>query len=90
MADVFTRKGEYLGMVAMSPMQHDKLYAEGSIVVTYHTPQLLRNILGQRSGQFKLYKSGEDIVTDDVAAVKECAEMFKRIALSAKGVPDDG
>jgi hypothetical protein len=90
MVDVFTTKGEWIGMVSISPMQHEKLKADGSITVIYHTPQLLRNVVGQHSGQFKLYKSGEHIVTDNIEAVKECAEMFKRVALSAVGVPDDG
>jgi hypothetical protein len=72
---VYDGDGNELGDVPLSENQQRALDAGGKVSVLYHTPQLLRNILGQRSGSFMLYKQGDRAVALTSNSVKEFLEL---------------
>jgi hypothetical protein len=79
MTDIFNAAGDKLGEIALSEKQRAALEAGTEITVLYHTPQLLRGVLGSHNGTFTLHKDGERIVTAAPDAVKRFADMQKAI-----------
>jgi hypothetical protein len=71
MDKIYDSDGTVIGSIALSDKQQTLLEAGEDIVVIYHTPQLLRSLLGERNGSFMLRKDGERVVTTTTAAVKE-------------------
>jgi hypothetical protein len=72
---VYDGDGNELGDVPLSENQQRALDAGGKVSVLYHTPQLLHNTLGQRSGSFMLYKDGDRVKALTSSSVKEFLEL---------------
>lgn len=70
MTGIFDRDGNEIGQVEISHKQQAVLDAGEEIVVIYHTPQLLRHIIGEKSGTFVLRMVGPHVVAQDAAAIK--------------------
>ncbi len=65
MEQIYDRNGDPLAIVPVSERMLDILDTGEEMTIIYHTPQLLRDRLGNRSGNFVLYKVGDQIrVTD--------------------------
>ncbi len=84
---VYDADGHVLGEVPLTPKQLAVLDAGEKISVLYHTPQLLRSALGERSGSFMLKKVGDRIVAPFPEAVKECLELHAAVK-AAREAPD--
>jgi hypothetical protein len=79
MPDVFDGDGNVIGEIPLSVKQLALLESGEEISVIYHTPQLLRYLLGERSGSFSLHRNAERFITREPAAVKHFAELQKAI-----------
>ncbi len=67
MEQIYDRNGEPLAIVPVSERMLDILDTGEEMTIIYHTPQLLRDRLGNRNGNFVLYKVGDQIrVTNPV------------------------
>jgi hypothetical protein len=84
MADIFDPTGEKIAAIPLSERQLQLLDVGTTIVVQYHTPQLLRGILGEQTGSFALHKMSERIIATDPHAVKICAEMLQGVEFTRK------
>jgi hypothetical protein len=83
---VYDSDGNELGEVPLSETQQRALDASGKISVLYHTPQLMQNTLGRRSGSFMLYKKDERVVALTSSAVKEFLDI--QAGIKAAREPD--
>ena len=75
MTTIFDGDGNELAEIQLSEKQTQVLGAGEAIVVIYHTPQLLRHILGEQNGTFTLRKAGELVVAKDVDGLKRYAAL---------------
>jgi hypothetical protein len=82
--DVYDGDGNKLGDVPLSETQQRALDAGSKVSVLYHTPQLMQNMLGRRSGSFMLYKEGERVVALTSSSVKEFLDIQAALK-SARG-----
>jgi hypothetical protein len=73
--------GNEIGGIALSDKQRATIETGAEIVVIYHTPQLLRSLLGERNGSFMLRKDGDRVVTTTTAAVKDFVALQKAITV---------
>lgn len=76
---IYDSDGKEIGSIALSDKQQAAIEAGEEIVVIYHTPQLLRSLLGERSGSFTLRKIHQRIETNEPDVVKHFAELQKAI-----------
>jgi hypothetical protein len=72
---IFDDGGTEIGEIELSYKMSHVLDAGQAIVVIYHTPQLLRHILGEQNGTFTLNKVGDVVVAKDVAGLKRYAAL---------------
>jgi hypothetical protein len=79
MADVFDPDGNALGDVALSDKLADLIERGERAVMIYHTPQLLRYVLGERKGTFTLRKAAGHIMSDEPDAVKDYIALQRAI-----------
>lgn len=77
---IFDSDGRELGGIILSDKQRSTIETGEAIVVIYHTPQLLRGVLGERNGSFTLRKIDDRIETGEPAKVKEFVALQKAIA----------
>jgi hypothetical protein len=77
---IYDAEGHELGAISLTDKQEAALATGESIAVLYHTPQLMRGELGDRSGSFTLRKDGERLVTSTPASAKECVNLQRAIA----------
>jgi hypothetical protein len=75
MTGIFDRDGNEIAQIEISHKQQAVLDTGEEIVVIYHTPQLLRHIIGEKSGTFVLRKMGLLVVAQDVAGIKRYAAL---------------
>lgn len=80
MDTIYDSDGNEIGGIALSEKQRATIETGADIVVIYHTPQMLRSLLGERNGSFMLRKDGERVVTTSSAAVKDFVALQKAIA----------
>lgn len=80
MDKIYDSDGTVIGSIALSDKQRTLLEAGEDITVIYHTPQLLRSLLGERSGSFTLRKVHQRIETDEPDAVKHFVALQQAIA----------
>jgi hypothetical protein len=86
MIDVFDGDDNLIANIPVSDRQLAVLEAGGEIGVTFHTPQLLHYVLGQRNGSFMLQrKPSGRVVARDAERVKELAQMLADIAKAKAG-----
>jgi len=84
MPDVFDKNDKLISEIPLSEKQLALLESGEEIVVIYHTPQLLRYLLGERSGSFSLHmrapaKADKRIISHDADAVTHFAELQKAV-----------
>ena len=80
MSAIFDDNGTELADITLSEKQQTILDAGENIVVLYHTPQLLRAVLGEQNGSFTLTKGSNDsIVTSDPVSLKKYADLQRAI-----------
>lgn len=79
MPDIYDYDGALVAAIPISDNQIASLDAGATVVVSYHTPILLRDALGAQSGKFLLRKVGDMIVADDTAAVSNYAAHLDSI-----------
>jgi hypothetical protein len=72
---IFDDGGAEIAEIELSDKQSRVLGVGEEIVVIYHTPQLLRHILGEQNGTFSLHKVGQLVVAKDVAGLKRYAGL---------------
>jgi hypothetical protein len=77
---IYDSEGNELGRMPLSDKQRATIETGADIVVIYHTPQMLRSLLGERNGSFILRKDGDRVVTTTAAAVKEFVGLQAGIA----------
>lgn len=65
---------------SLSEKSQGVLETGADITMIFHTPQLMRGALGERSGSFTLHKDGDRLITTTPAAVKVYAEIQAGIA----------
>jgi len=80
MPDIHNDDGDNIAEMSLTERQMAALEEGGEIVVIFHTPQLLRGLLGERNGSFTLHKHADRIVTNEPEAVKVYAGLQKAIA----------
>jgi hypothetical protein len=71
MFKIYGEEGEVLGTLYLTEKQQKILDSGEQLVVIYHTPQLLQNVLGTRSGSIILVKQGEQIRTATPGAARD-------------------
>ena len=76
---IFDRDGNEIADIPLSDKQQAVLDHDEEIVVIYHTPQLLRFVLGEQSGTFTLRKRGDHITAGDADGLRAYADLQKRI-----------
>lgn len=79
MPKIFDRDGNEIGDFDISEKQQKILEADEEIVILFHTPQLFRSLLGERTGSFMLRKIGARIVAKDAGSVVKYAEMLRAV-----------
>ena len=77
--------GVQLGTISLSEKTLALLDEGENVTVLYHTPQLLRDQLGQRNGAFALYKEGDHIMTDSPERLSEYLQLQSAIAAAQGG-----
>jgi len=75
MFKIYGEEGGVLGTLYLTEKQQKILDSGEQLVVIYHTPQLLQNMLGNRSGSVVLVKSGEEIRTKTPAATRQFLDL---------------
>jgi len=76
MHDIYDRNGNLIASLPLSDQQAALLDKEGTLTVQYHTPQLLRHLLGDRNGTFDLHKDGGRIVAQASGSVRALAALL--------------
>ena len=76
---IFDRDGNEIADVPISDKQRSVLDRDEEIVVIYHTPQLLRFVLGEHSGSFVLVKRNDRITAIDAGGLRAYADLQRRI-----------
>ena len=71
--------GNEIADIALSEKQRTLLEAGENVVLIYHTPQMLRHLLGEYSGSFILGKQGEDVVTPAPDSLRAYAKLQRAI-----------
>ena len=79
MPAIYDDLGNEVADIPLSEKQQTVLDAGEEIVVFYHTPQLLRAVLGQQDGRFTLGTDGERITTTDPVSLKKYADLQRAI-----------
>lgn len=85
MPDIFNQAGDNVATIPLSEKQLTTMATGADIVVIFHTPQLLRGVLGERNGSFTLRRIHERIETDQPDAVKQYAELQKAVQAARGG-----
>ena len=74
-----------IGEIPISPQQREQLHRGLCITIQYHTPRMLREILGPRNGQFEV-QEGDDhrLIVNDVEQAKAFIILQLDIARAMK------
>lgn len=79
MPKIFDCDGNELADIPLSEKQCALLEAGENVVTIYHTPQMLRHVLGQCNGTFTLTKQQDRIVVNDVPSLRAYADMQRAV-----------
>jgi hypothetical protein len=79
MTIIHDRDGHELADIAVSERQLGVLDLGEEVVVIYHTPQMLRYVLGEHTGSFMLKKVGPLIVAADADGLQRYADLQRAI-----------
>jgi hypothetical protein len=75
MIDVFDGDNNLVANIPISEKQLAALDAGAEVAMIFHTPQLLRYVLGERNGSFSLQRQNGRIVTREAEALKAFAQL---------------
>ena len=84
MTMIFDRDGNELADIPLSERNQRVLDHNEEIVIIYHTPQMLRYVLGEKSGTFMLRKHGAHIVAVDVDGLRAYADLQRAIKVAVE------
>jgi len=76
---IFDGDGNEIAEFEVSEKQTKILELGEEVVLLFHTPQLFRSLLGERTGSFMLKKIGARVVARDVGSVKKFADMLRAV-----------
>ena len=76
---IFDGDGNELADIPLSERNQHVLDHDEEIVIIYHTPQMLRYVLGEKSGTFTLRKRGDHIIAADVVSLRAYADLQRAI-----------
>jgi len=79
MTMIFDADGNELADIALSEKQCALLEAGENIVLIYHTPQMLRHLVGDHSGSLILGKHGENVFTSAPDSLRAYADLQRAI-----------
>ena len=71
--------GNEIADIGLSEKQRTLLEAGENVVMIYHTPQMLRHLLGEHSGSFELHKHDDRIVVGDAERLRAFADLQRAI-----------
>jgi len=74
--------GNEIADIALSEKQCALLDAGENVVLIYHTPQMLRHLIGEQSGSFILGKRGEDVFTPAPDNLRAYAKLQRAIKIA--------
>lgn len=77
--EIFDTDGNSLGNITLSDTQMKTLATGSLIAVRYHTPQRLRELLGDRHGLFELRLENGRITAADPAELKRYIDLLDAI-----------
>ena len=87
MVTIHDAGGAVIGEITLSSKMIAALETGGEITLMFHTPQLLRGLLGESAGSVVLRKEGERIVAGNPQSVRKYCDLQKAIA-AARRIPD--
>jgi len=76
---IFDGDGNEIADLDISEKQTKILELGEEVVLLFHTPQLLRSLLGERTGSFMLKKIGTRVVAIDADSVKKYAALVHAV-----------
>lgn len=79
MTTIFDGDGNEIADIALSEKQQSVLDHDEDIIVLYHTPQMLRYVLGECSGSFMLHKRGDRIIAAAPDSLRAYANLQRAI-----------
>jgi len=79
---IFDRDDNEIVDIPLSKKNQHVLDHDEEIVIIYHTPQMLRYVLGEKSGTFMLRKLGGHIVAQDVVGIRAYADLQRAIKVA--------
>ena len=82
--DIRYTDGKRIGAMTLSERSQTLLDSGEHVTVIYHTPQLLRDELGNITGSFVLYKDDDQIRTNDLRQVTEFLQLQTAIDMSTR------
>jgi hypothetical protein len=81
MTDVFDDQGNMIASIPISEKMLAILEAGADVTIIFHTPKLLRNVIGEKTGSVVLRgKPSARVLARDPRAVKVMAELQAAIA----------
>jgi hypothetical protein len=79
---IFDRDGNEIVDIPLSEKNQRVLDHDEEIVIIYHTPQMLRYVLGEKSGTFMLRKLGGRIIAADADGLRAYADLQRAIKVA--------
>jgi len=79
---IHDRDGNEIADIPLSEKNQAVLDHDEEVVIIYHTPQMLRYILGEKSGTFTLRKLGGHLVAADVVGLRAYADLQRAIKVA--------
>lgn len=71
--------GNEIAEIDLSEKQRAVLETGENVVMIYHTPQMLRHLLGEQTGTFVLHKHDDHVVVNDAGRLRKYAELQRAI-----------
>ena len=79
MTAIYDGDGNEIADIGLSEKQRTLLEAGENVVMIYHTPQMLRYLLGEHSGSFVLHKHEERVVVSNAERLRAFADLQRAI-----------
>ena len=82
--DVYEPGGAQIGGIPISPQSLKQVHAGGTVTIAFHTPRMLRGVLGQKNGSFEVMEVNGKLVVNDPDQAKQYIAMQLDIARMMK------
>ena len=82
--DIYDPNLAHIGEISISPQQREQLHRGGTVTIAYHTPRMLRELVGVRNGQFDVIETDNHLIVTDVDTAKRFIELQIDIARAMK------